>query len=98
LWTSSAGRRLFARRWDSARRARRSRAATAWLFMRVAVRTGRSPSRTRSARRSVLASALVGERRLRVVLDHQLERLGELAAVNAVGERQGHEDRPDRVP
>jgi AcrR family transcriptional regulator len=45
----------------TAPRARRSRAVAAWPLMRLNICTGRSPSSTRSARRSVLASALSGE-------------------------------------
>src|SRR5918992_357699 len=53
LWV---GRRPVSARW-----ARLNRAAALWRLSRAAAWSGRSPSRTRRARRSVLASALVGE-------------------------------------
>ena len=45
----------------NARRARRSRAPSAWPDTRRASSSGRSPNRRRNASRRVLASALVGE-------------------------------------
>jgi hypothetical protein len=72
----------------SARLARLRRAVALWRFSRVAICIGRSPRSTRRARRSVLASALLGEplskRRLRVVLNDELKRLRELPPVDTV--------------